>query len=288
MADATVPPLARAIRLGSEIRRLREQQGVSQDALAKSLGVARSVVSRMESPTGEPHRRSDPRHVRAALRALVKEGSKRYRALEPLMWDATDHGWWETQRGMGKGQRIVAEVECGAALIRAYQMALIPGLAQTEAYARCRAAASVDDIDAVVAGRMRRQEAAAATGTRCEFIIEDLALRRPLAPPEVMVEQFHHLVALADRPDMSVRVLPPAARLDVGWAPTSPFSIYEYPDHDDPSIVLLDVVGRLPDPMAEPGDVNVYVQLYERLASAALSGEDSVALIKDAADRIGC
>lgn len=284
MADATVSPLARAIRLGHEIRRLREQVGISQIELARRAGLARTVLSRIESPTGEPHRRSDPRTVRSVILALMPRDTASRRALEALIWDATAHGWWESQRRMGAGQQIVAAIECGASLIRTYQMALIPGLAQTSAYARYRAeAVGEPDPDSVVAGRMRRQETVAATGTRLEIIIEDLALRRLMAPPDIMIAQLHHLLDLVKQSAISVRVLPANARLDAGWAPTSPFSIYDY-QAPDPTIVLLDVVGQLPSPLVDPA--HLYVQLHQRLANAALSTADSSAIITDAADQL--
>lgn len=285
MANAAVSPLARAIRLGAEIRLLREDAGISQADLARRVGIARTVLSRIESPAGEPHRRADPRTVRDVLTALA--AGRALRRLEPLIWDACAHGWWDTHRGMGAGQQIVAGVECGAAVIRAYQVALIPGLAQTREYARSRAVAAGDpDPAAVVEGRMRRQQQIATAGTRLDIVVEDLALRRLVAPPDVMAGQLRHLVALAERPDVSVRVLPPDALLDEGWAPTSPFSVYSYPDPADPTIVLLDVVGQLPAPLAEPDATRLYVQLHERLAGAALSDVDSAALIKSAADQM--
>lgn len=286
MADAVVSPLARAIRLGAEIRRLRKQAGLSQIQLAGRAGLPRTDLLRVETPASEPQRRTNPTHARAAVLALVDEDSPQYRELERLIWDAAAAGWWERQRRMGAGQRVVAAIECGAT-IREYHNALIPGLLQTEAYARYRAqvgASPGDDLDAIVDGRMRRQQAAA--NTRYQVVLEEAALRRLAAPADVMVDQLHHLTALADRPDVSVRVLPLDARLDAGWSPTLPFAIYDYPDPADPTIVLIDVVGRAPSPMAEPDETRLFVQLHDRLVDAALSDVDSAACIKDAAGRL--
>lgn len=290
MADAVVSPLARAIRLGREIRWLREHEDVSQADLARRAGLARTVLSRIESPAGEPHRRADPRHVRATLIALAGENSDRYRELEPLIWDATRDGWWDRRRRMGPGQQVVAAIECGASTIREYQTGLIPGLAQTAAYARYRAevaAPPTADLDAVTDGRMYRQQQMAKAGTTYQIVIEELALRRLAAPPEVMISQLEHVLQLVEQPRISLRVLPIDARLPAGWAPTLPFSIYSYPDPADPTIVLIDVVGRAPSPMSEPGEIRLYVELFDRLVDAALSDADSVECIKDAVARIG-
>lgn len=282
MRQVTISPLARAIRLGDEIRRRREAAGISQAELARRAGVARTVLSRIETPTGEPARRADPRFVRAVLAELGALDD-----LEELMWESTSHGWWDGQRRMGAGQQIVASIEHGAARIRAYQMTLVPGIVQTADYARCRAVAGGEpDPDAVVAGRLRRQQQLVDAQTQLDIVIEDLALRRLVAPPAVMAEQLYHLASLAERPGISVRVLPPDARLTAGSAPTAPFSIYEYPDPTDPVIVVLDVVGQPPVPIVEPDRTTVYVQLHERLERAALSPEDSAALIKAAADQM--
>lgn len=287
MADATVSPLARAIRLSREIRDLRKQRGLTQVQLSQLSGLPRTDLLRVESAASEPNRRTNPAHARAALVALVGERSRRYRELEPLIWDASATGWWERQRRMGRGQRIVAAIECGAT-IREYQNAIIPGLAQTEAYARYRAEVAADagdDPAAVVDGRMQRQ--AAAANLEYQIILEEAALRRLAAPADVMADQLDHLLTLAERPNVSVRVLPFDAHLPTGAAPTLPFSIYDYPDPADPTLVLIDVVGRPPAPIVEPGETRLYVQLYERLAGAALSDVDSVARIKDAAARMG-
>jgi transcriptional regulator with XRE-family HTH domain len=288
VAEATVSPLARAIRLGHEIRRLREQARISQADLARRVGVARTVLSRIESPTGEPARRADPHTVRAVVGALVDAAT--LREMDALIWDATAHGWWDGQRGMGAGQQIVAAVECGAERIREFQIALIPGLAQTPEYARHRAEVApmpAVNASAMVDGRLRRQRQVTEGGTRYELIIAEQALYWLDASVDVMMAQLDHLVALASRPDVSVRVLPFKARLPAGWAPTSPYSIYSYPDPEDPTIVLLDVVGQLLPPLAEPAEVHPYVQLDDRLARASLSDVDSVACIKSAAAWLG-
>ncbi len=290
MADVAASPLARAIRFGREIRRLRERAGLTQDGLARQAQISRTVLSRIETPPGDPTHRPGAGHLRNALVALVGEGTEQYDALLPLLWDATRDDWWTHWRGMGRGQRLVAEVECGAARIREYQTELIPGLAQTADYARYRAevtGAATTDVDAVVDGRMRRQQQTADAGTRYELILEEQALRRLAAPAEVMAEQLAHLLRLVEQPHISVRVLPIDARLPAGWSPTLPYSVYSYPDRRDPTIVLLDVVGQAPAPMAEPGETRLYVQLHERLSDAALSDVDSAACITDAVARWG-
>lgn len=282
MSDAAVSPLARAIRLGREIRRLRERAGLSQEALARQLRITRTALSRAESP--DPERPADPHHMRSALRALADP--EHLPALESLIWDATQHGWWETWRRMGAAQQLVAAVECGAARIREYHLTLIPGLAQTARYARYRAevsAAEVPDIDSVVDGRVRRQEQIVKAGTEYHLLLEEIALRRPGAPPEAMAEQLRHLIALGEQPSVSVRVLPADAPLSAGWSPTSPYSIYDYPDPADPTIVLTDVTGRPPELVTSPAEVRLYVQLHDRLDAAALSDVDSAAVINDAA-----
>lgn len=69
MVDAAVSPLVHAIRLGREVRRLRERAGLSQDMLAKHIGITRTALSRIESP--DPERPADPHHMRAALLSVA-------------------------------------------------------------------------------------------------------------------------------------------------------------------------------------------------------------------------
>lgn len=286
---ATISPLVQRLRLASDIARLRTAAGFTQSGLAKAIGQARQAVTRLENPLTNLERGITGDHVRSILIAcgVHPDQPEHHRVME-LMWSARSEGWWE--RGhpqMGGQQKLIADIELGATVIREYHPYLPPGLTQTEAFARERAGVlTLEDatIDGLVAGRLQRQRATLdRDDLTYHVVLEEMAVRRSTAPPEILAEQLLHLVKLAERPRFSVRVLPLAAPLGEGKAPTSPCSIYTYPDPEDPQITVIDTFLR-DHIIVDPGEVSMYSQLSDRLRDASLSDADSAAFIRRAAD----
>ncbi|GAB3795476.1 helix-turn-helix domain-containing protein [Micromonospora zhanjiangensis] len=280
----TPNPLAKSRRLSRALVDLRDKAGYGQTELARRSGVKPSVISRLESP-GEPGRRPNILFVRKLLDALdVPRGSAEFVQIEQFAEAAADRRWWDEPRfaRMGEGQKTFALVELGATGIDEYAAGLLPGLVQTAAYARHRILAGHgDDVVAAVAGRLGRQQQLATQGTTYRLVLEEQAVRRYPVPPGVMLDQLRHLLALADEPGYSVRVVPVDAKLGDGPAPRAPFAQMAYPG-DDPSIVIVDGVTD-PHLVTSVDEVAEYAQLHQRLREAALSDKDSVAFIKQVA-----
>lgn len=275
-------PLARHRRLGERVRALREARGQNHAALAADSGVSSAVVSRVENPFGDLKRRPSARLVRKLLDALEVTGDE-YDTLLNHAGVAAAGGWWDAKdyEEMGAGQLAAAVVEIGASVIDEYAGTLLPGLVQTEEAARCRSVGP--HVDAVVAGRMERQRQIGEA--RYRLILEEQAVRRWPVPGAVMLDQLHHLLKLAERPSVSIRILPVDADLGEGIAPRAPFAHMTYPDSLDPAIVVMDQVTQV-RLVTDPGEVAGYAQLHERLRGAAMSDADSAALIRKAADSL--
>lgn len=286
---ASISPLAKRIRLARDVVRLREQASMTQAALAAAIGRARQAVTRIESPLTNLDRGLVPRHVRDILVACgVQPGDPEHVRVMELAWAAHQEGWWEQGHpNMGERQKLIADIELGAAVIREYHPYLPPGLVQTEEFARSRASGGPLDgatVDGLVKGRLARQNATLnRPDIRYEVVLEEMVIRRPTAAPAVLREQLLHLVKLGGRPNVSVRILPLSAPLGEGKAPTSPCSIYTYPDREDPQIALIDTVLR-DHIVVDPNEVHIYSQLFDRLRGASLSDADSEAFIREAAD----
>src|SRR2546430_16352897 len=78
---------------------------------------------------------------------------------------------------------------------------------------------------------------------RYEAVIDELAIRRLAAPPDIVRAQLDHLAFLGhEHPHISIRVLPITGRIADHLVPRSAFSIYRYPDSDDPTIVAVDTI----------------------------------------------
>lgn len=284
---ATVSPLARRIRLGATIRELRGEMTAAD--VARRAGLDRTVVSKVEA--GE--RRAGLDTILKILDALpIGEGSTEYRALQRVARDGLERGWWQDPdfERMGDRQAKTADLECGAT-IREYQTSMLPGLLQTEAYARERGQVALSrgdrfDLDADVAGRLRRQQQfMRPDGRPYTVVLEPQAIWRVPVPPSVMRAQLLHLLDIPKHAaNVTVRLLPVDARIGAGWIPRSPFAVYDYAA-GDLTLVAVDTVGA-DLVVTAPKEAAEYVQLFDELHGAALSVEDSADLIQKAADKL--
>jgi Domain of unknown function (DUF5753) len=119
-----------------------------------------------------------------------------------------------------------------------------------------------------------------------EVMIDEMAIRRLAAPPEMVKKQLYHLATACNRkPTITVRVLPVDARVDNFTVPRCTFSPYTYPDPGDPAVVAIDTVTS-DLVLTEPEQVAPHDQLYTRLRDAALPQADSLDLLTKAATEL--
>lgn len=287
-------PVARRLRLARALIALREQAGDTTSSLAGRSGVSASAISRLENPTENVSRKTSLVHVRKLLDALgVPRDGDLWRDLDLLAEAGAQTGWWDRSgyARMGPRQKWFAIAEDDAIQVLDYGPFLLPGLLQTADYARYRAQVGTDgqgvDVEAIVAGRLQRQREAFTESTRYEVVLEEQTVRRWPVPPPIMLGQLRHLMEMAERPNVSIHLLQVDAQVanGCGAAPRTPHTIYTYSDPDDPMIVTVDTVTT--DLLiTEVDEIAGYVQLHERLRRAALSDADSVALIREVADKL--
>ena len=169
----------------------------------------------------------------------------------------------------------------------------IPGLLQTPEFVRARAAADATlepmtgTVDGVLAGRAGRQRMLRRPGAPTyEVIIDEVAVRRLAASPDIVKKQLFHLATTCNgKPSVALRVLPVDARVDSFSVPRCAFSIYTYPDPGDPAVVAIDTVTS-DLVLTDPAEVASYEQLYTRLRDAALPPADSLDLLTKAATEL--
>ena len=268
---------------------LRQQRHMSSQQLSRTVGLTRTTISRLENGRMRP----DLSDVMKILEQLGVEG-QRWTNLITIAREATERGWWESVGDeMGHRQALYANLEAGATAICEYQMALLPGLLQIPEFTEARADPDRADWSehftvarAVEARSMRQRMLHRPDGPTYDVVIDELAVRRMAADGEIVRKQLRHIVALsANARGISVRVLPIVATIDGHTIPRSGFSVYRYPDPGDPAVVAVDTVTD--DLVLTRADhVAHYRNLYQRLCDAALSINDSLRFLSEAADHI--
>jgi hypothetical protein len=125
------------------------------------------------------------------------------------------------------------------------------------------------------------------SGPEYEVVLDEVAVRRWSAPPEVMKAQLYHVSATANRNDnITVRVLRIDAVIESYSVARGAFSIYTFSDPSDPAIVLVDTVTEDVE-LHEAAEVRRYTELYERLREAAMPPDASLEFLIDTAKSIG-
>ncbi|MFD1321439.1 helix-turn-helix domain-containing protein [Micromonospora sonneratiae] len=289
LEPAPVSPLAARIVLARDLRRLREEHGLTQEELAALVGRDRVAINRAEQyKIGV-----SAGLVVDILEALkISPESALYTNLVGVARCADRPGWWQrrTYAGMGPAQVTAARLEQGAEMCE-YNPHVLTGLLQTEEYARFRVLATSDSasasIEPVVRGRLRRQEVLRGPHpARLVVVVEEAAIYDRVVDTRVALGQLHHLVdAISHQSNIDLRVLPVRARLADGPAPRSPFTIYRYKDLDL-RVIVVDTVYKdyvVPDDGdAGQAEVRDYIQLFDRLLNAAHGPNESLQLLQSA------
>ena len=266
-------PTMRRRQLGAELRQRRNAAGVSAEQAAALLDCARSRIGHIETGRN-PIRKLEL----AALRDLYDMSEADHAALEELRKHASERGWWSTYKLPGWLQTYVG-MEADARSIRNFEVEQIPGLLQTEAYARRLHIAAMgtsqpEEVERYVAARLRRQ-ARLHDDQPPDYsaIISEAALRRVVADPDdIGGGQIQSLVEMGQRSHVAIHVLPYSAGLHPsmsgnfivlgfdGVAPDVGYQEYAFGAHlvDDG-----DAVGRL-------------TTLWDTLRSLSFSAEDTV------------
>lgn len=263
MADAAL------VRLGGELRRFREDAGLSGSAVARALGWSQPKVSRVETgrfaaSLEEVATLLDyygaPEEVRAELLASVARR------------EGLAGAWVVRAGGTRRRQGEIGAIEQRVSRLRQHQGLLVPGLLQTREYARGIAdALGYAESDAIADRRVARQGAFIASGPGLyEVVLDARALMRWSGESSVMTEQLRRLIEV-DPARVDLRILPPgggAAAFAIGG-----FLIYDFTD-ERPSVVMIESF-RADTYLSDEVDVLAYDSTFERLQKDALNVEAS-------------
>jgi len=271
----------RRILLGSQLRRLREQRGVTRQAAGYTIRASESKISRLE--LGRVSFKE--RDVDDLLTLYGVADKTEREALLQLARDANTPGWWHRYNDvLPNWFQTYVGLEESAAMIRTYELQFVPGLLQSEGYARSvirlgNSGAADHEIDQRVELRMQRCERLSAPDApRLWAVLDEGALRRPIGGPEVMRGQFEHLIEMSKLPNVTIQIMP--FRFGGHAAEGGAFSILRFPEQDLPDVVYVEnLTGAMY--LDKRDDVDTYLQAMERLCVDSETPERTVELLGD-------
>ncbi|WP_405535663.1 helix-turn-helix transcriptional regulator [Streptomyces sp. NBC_00075] len=245
---------------GTELARIRTKQGLSQEQTARLAHTTQSMLSKVESAKRVPSLDL----ARDLDIALKTDGH--FERLHALVISYAYPSWFLP----------VVELERDAVSIRSFQNQVIPGLLQTEDYARSMHLTDrPDNLDDLVAARMTRQEIFEREDRpRTWFIIDEYALLRLIGEEAVMRAQFEHLLEAGQHPRTVIQIIPRAVAAHPGLA--GPFMLLGF--DEGPDVLHVDGFSRGRTAL-DQGEVAEGVRAYDLLRAVALSPDASAELI---------
>jgi transcriptional regulator with XRE-family HTH domain len=266
-------------RVSAELRALRQVKGLTCQQVADALDWSVSKVSRMETGV----RGLFPDDV-AAMLGYLEAPSRLREELLTLVRDGEKPNWLQIGRGIPSDWKDLIQIENEATALYNFEPQVVPGLLQTCDYATaviraCNCQLAEGAADQMVRTRMGRQALLSRlNGPTLNVIIEEMALRRSIGEPGVMHGQLQHLLTMANRARVTLRVLP----FGVGAHPglEGAFLILEF--DAQPTLVHQEI--RSTGGFLEEGRHVTCAKLdWRELGSKALSPEDSARLIAEIA-----
>ncbi|MBQ1081145.1 helix-turn-helix domain-containing protein [Nocardiopsis sp. B62] len=271
LANSSGGPTVLRILLGTQLRRLRQEKGISREDAGYAIRASHAKISRMElGQVSFKHRDVDD-----LLKLYgVKEAGQR-EALVGMISSANAQGWWHKYGDvLPQWFGVYVGLEEAASVIRTFEVQFVPGLLQTEGYARSvirlsRTANSEEDVNSRVNMRMHRQRrftSAEGDPPRLWAVIDEAVLHRPFGDAEIMREQVEHLLEMARRPNVTIQI----ATFAMGGHPAAggPFSILRFPTPQLPDVVYLEQLSSALY-FDKFDDTSRYAQTMDHLATQA-------------------
>jgi transcriptional regulator with XRE-family HTH domain len=274
---ASGPTIARW-QLGSQLKAMRDAARITQLQIADMLGCSESKIYKIES--GDVGINRGDLLLMLDRYKLAEDDPRRETALD-LQRQGKQRGWWAKYGNIPSNYALYVGLEGAATEVKDFELAVVPGLLQTEDYARAIGTAAWPDqpneVERRVELRMARQ-ACLTEDPPLKFwsIVDEGVLRRRTGGDEVMNAQLRHLIEMSRRPNVTIQVLP----FSEGWHPgtTGSFSILEFPEGVHSPVAY--VISQAGDVYLEREDDMRRVTLtYTHLQTAALSVSKSRDLI---------
>ncbi|MBC6469552.1 helix-turn-helix domain-containing protein [Actinomadura alba] len=272
-------PTVSRMLLGAQLRRLREAAGVTREDAGYAIRASESKMSRLELGRIS----FKPRDV-ADLLTLYGVGDTAERAvLLAVVEQANAPGWWQPFKDVLPGWfEPYLGLEQAASLIRTYEVQFVPGLLQTDDYARAvirlgHENASELEIERRVQVRAHRRGLLREPGgPKLWAVLDEAALRRPFGSAAILRAQLDHLIEMARLPQVTLQVIPFSAGGHA--AAGGPITILRLPEGDLPDVVYLEQLTTAVY-LDKPADTEHYWHVMNQLGiEAAVPGETTALL----------
>ncbi|MFC9847826.1 helix-turn-helix transcriptional regulator [Streptomyces sp. NPDC060223] len=281
MSEPRSAPTVGQVVLGRRLLDLRERAGLKREEAARILRVAPATVRRMEM--------AEVSLKIPYLQLLLKSygvSDEEAEGFVVLAEDANKPGWWQRFHDILPGWfSMYVSLEGAAALIRQYEPHFVPGIMQTEEYARGVLKSGAigqtrpEDIERHVALRMQRQDLLTrADAPRVWAVMDETALRRPIGGPEVMGAQIDKLIEVMKLPNVTLQVIP--------------FSSGPHPGTYGPFVLFRFAVPELPDMVYSEyltgavyldarSEVATHLEVMDRMAAQAATAHRTKEILQD-------
>lgn len=286
MGDNTSPLMLRR-RLRTELRAARLDNNLTQEQVATAMEWSMSKMNRIEKAKSG----ISANDIRVLLPYYGITDEKRTEELVTLARAARESPWWSRYKDVAPAKLLeLIDYESAASAVSQFEPIFIPGILQTEEYARAVLQVFYDEksaaerLTAMVDLRTRRRGLLTRENApHFSFVLDESVVSRVVGSPAVMSQQFHHLANLAKLPNVTIQVVPFTAGLDPGMK--GPFEVVQFADTPDENIVFLE--GPRGDIVSDdPKETENYLEAFNRITAASLGPSDSVKRLLQAADEM--
>jgi transcriptional regulator with XRE-family HTH domain len=276
-------PTLRLRRLAAELRRLRADAGLTREEVTERTRINEATLYRLETAKARPQART----LLALLELYGVTDADQRAELLSLARQSGEQSWLQSfPPELPEAYATYISFEGEASSLLNYECLFIPGLLQTEDYARAALSrgmptATMEEVARQVEARMSRQAVLTRDPPlRLWAIVDEAALHRPVGGVKVMQAQLEHLTTSADLPQVTLQALPYA----VGGHPGMPgsFAILKFADAGAGDVVYIETQASTLF-LESDTDLSRFTAIFEHLRALALPPDESVELIRGAA-----
>jgi len=276
-------PTVQRLVLGGHLRRLRESRGMTAELAADAIRGSHSKISLME------HGRVGfkERDVTDLLTLYGVVNGEERAALLNLAREANTPGWWHAYSDiLPSWLESYVGLEAAASVIRNFEIQFVPGLLQTEDYARALIrqgnAVTEDEIERRSELRISRQEILRKVNPPQYWaVIDEGALRRPVGTRQIIREQIQHLITMSEHPAVTLQLLPFGAGAHSAMG--GPFTILRFGEPDIQDVVYMEQLTSALY-LDKSAEVDNYLEVMEQLCLQAEPVTDTAKVLSKILD----